>query len=123
PKVLGVDARGRFFAMEYLEPASHPLWKHQLRDGNVDIHAAQAVGRCLGRIHAVAARREGMKEAFPTGEIFESIRIEPYLRAVARKHEDLASTLHALAARTASRECAFTLVHGDVSPKNILIGP
>jgi hypothetical protein len=36
-------------------------------------------------------------------------------------HTDLAPVLHALAERTAGTRLA--LVHGDVSPKNILVGP
>src|SRR3712207_7472302 len=48
-------------------------------------------------------------------------RLEPYLRATARRHPDLALGLEALADRTLATKLA--LVHGDVSPKNILCGP
>jgi hypothetical protein len=41
--------------------------------------------------------------------------------ATATAHPDRAVALEALAAETARTKCA--LVHGDVSPKNILIGP
>ncbi|HSD00124.1 MAG TPA: phosphotransferase, partial [Casimicrobiaceae bacterium] len=41
--------------------------------------------------------------------------------ATARQHADLADRMRALAERTAATRIA--LVHGDVSPKNILIGP
>ncbi len=58
---------------------------------------------------------------FPTDRIFHDIRLEPYLLATAARHPDLAPALHALATTTAAtRRC---LVHGDVSPKNILVGP
>jgi len=43
------------------------------------------------------------------------------LLATARRHADLAPRLRELAVRTAATRIA--LVHGDVSPKNILIGP
>ena len=49
------------------------------------------------------------------------MRIEPYLIAAGRAHPDLARPLGALAETTAGTRRA--LVHGDVSPKNILIGP
>jgi len=49
------------------------------------------------------------------------LRLEPYLRATARRHPDLAARLEGLADRTAATAAA--LVHGDVSPKNILAGP
>src|SRR5204863_4441552 len=48
-------------------------------------------------------------------------RLEPYLLATASRHADLAPALQALVARTQANR--ITLVHGDVSPKNILVGP
>src|SRR3546814_21083640 len=58
---------------------------------------------------------------FPTDTIFRSIRLDPYLEATGRAHPDLAPRLADLAATTAMTKRA--LVHGDVSPKTILIGP
>jgi aminoglycoside phosphotransferase (APT) family kinase protein len=123
PKVLGVDPEAGFFAMEYLDPSSYANWKEQLRDGQVNVNTAQSVGQLLGSIHASTAGRRDVSESFQTGEIFDSIRLEPYLRATARKHPDLEARLHALADLTASPQCALALVHGDISPKNILVGP
>jgi aminoglycoside phosphotransferase (APT) family kinase protein len=47
--------------------------------------------------------------------------LEPYLVESARVHPHLADVLHALVTRTAATR--RVLVHGDVSPKNILAGP
>src|SRR5690606_4961795 len=47
--------------------------------------------------------------------------IEPYLRATALRHPDLAGSLEAIADATIAGR--YALVHGDVSPKNILVGP
>ena len=62
-----------------------------------------------------------MAARFPTDAIFHAIRLEPYLVAAARAHPNLAPRLEDLVETTASTK--RTLVHGDVSPKNILIGP
>ena len=62
-----------------------------------------------------------MRARFATDDIFHAIRLEPYLVATGRRHPDLAPALDALVARTAATK--HTLVHGDVSPKNILVGP
>src|SRR6202162_1848866 len=59
--------------------------------------------------------------AFANDETFEAIRIEPYLRATARAHPSLAHQFDALATETLATK--RWLVHGDVSPKNILAGP
>ena len=121
PKVLGHDPEHGSFAMEFLEPARHRLWKEELRQGRVDLDVARAVGERLARIHAGTARDPSIPAQFPTDAIFHAIRLEPYLEATARLHPDLASALHDLVRVTATTKCA--LVHGDVSPKNILIGP
>ena len=79
------------------------------------------MGATLARIHAHAAAQPGLEGQFDTDRIFFDIRLEPYLLATARVHPGLADVLEALVART-QRE-RRTLVHGDVSPKNILVGP
>jgi Ser/Thr protein kinase RdoA (MazF antagonist) len=104
-----------------LPESDYPLWKLLLRDGVADAATARAVGARLGRIHAGTAGRQEIARRFPTDEIFRAIRLEPYLLATARAHPHLAPALHGLAERTAATRLA--LVHGDASPKNILIGP
>ena len=82
---------------------------------------AADVARRLARIHAATAADPAVAGEFPTDAIFHAIRLEPYLLATARAHPDLAAPLERLAAVTAATKRA--LVHGDVSPKNILVGP
>ena len=105
-------------AMRFLAPDRYLLWKTALRDGLADPAFAARVADSLVRIHAATP---DVAEAFPTDEIFRAIRLEPYLLATAANHPDLASALAALVATTEAHKNA--LVHGDVSPKNILIGP
>jgi aminoglycoside phosphotransferase (APT) family kinase protein len=121
PGVLGHDPARRLFAMEYLDPAAFRLWKAALRSGSADPEFAALVGRNLAAIHAGTADRRDIADQFPTDAIFFAIRLDPYLGEAARRHPDLAPPLQALIDRTASTKRA--LVHGDVSPKNILIGP
>jgi aminoglycoside phosphotransferase (APT) family kinase protein len=119
PKVL---ARGDgVFAMEYLPDAQYPNWKAQLRDGIVDVSVAAEVGRRLARIHGKASRMAELPARFSSNAIFHAIRLEPYLLATAETHPELGSSLRHLEQVTAGTK--RTLVHGDVSPKNILIGP
>ena len=121
PRVMGHEVRDGLFVMTYLDPATHPLWKEQLRTGHADLAAATAVGQRLARIHAATAGQRTVAARFETDMIFHAIRLEPYLFATARVHPDLAQRLSDLAARTATTKLA--LVHGDISPKNILHGP
>ncbi len=121
PRVLGEDADAGWFAMEHLAPEDHPLWKAQLLAGTVEVDFAAAVGRDLSIIHARSAADPSLPAAFANDDTFEAIRIEPYLRATGRAHPELASRFDELARVTLATKRA--LVHGDISPKNILHGP
>lgn len=121
PMLLGQDAQAGALAMAFLPPDAYPLWKHQLRDGHADPAFAARVAQSLARIHAVTAADATVAAAFPTDAIFHDIRLEPYLLATGRAHPDLADRLDALVTTTQANKRA--LVHGDVSPKNILAGP
>ena len=121
PRILGHDAGVGLFAMEFLDPAQHHLWKTELKEGRADPAFAAAVGRALAAIHGGTAGRPAVAARFATDAIFHAIRLEPYLEATARAHPDLAPVLLQLVATTA--ETKLALVHGDVSPKNILAGP
>jgi aminoglycoside phosphotransferase (APT) family kinase protein len=120
PRVLAHDEAG-FFAMEFLDGARHSLWKNELREGRADAQFARQVGERLARIHAATTDDADIASQFATDASFHAIRLEPYLLATARVHPDVAARLQSLARRTAATRIA--LVHGDVSPKNILVGP
>ena len=120
PSVLASDSSLGAFAMEYLPPDRHELWKAQLARGCVIPETAATVGRHLASIHAAFAKSPSSAAEFDTGASFHALRLEPYLLATARVHTDLAPVLEALAERTARTR--LTVVHGDVSPKNILLG-
>jgi 5-methylthioribose kinase len=120
-RLLARDDDSGLFAMEYLDPALFPVWKERLRDGQVDLNFAAEVGHRLALIHTQTAGDRAIAELFATDAIFHAIRLEPYFEATARRHSEIASPLLALSARTLARKVA--LVHGDVSPKNILVGP
>ncbi len=121
PTVLAHDKDAMLFAMAYLDPSEYRLYKDELRDGRADPAVAAETGRRLARIHAGTARRPELTARFPRNDIFHAIRLEPYLEATAGKHPDLHDALFALSVRTHATRLA--MIHGDVSPKNILIGP
>jgi len=114
PAILGQDPARHVFAMEFLP---FPVWKSELAEGRIDPSFAAKVGRALARIHAepVAAER------FANDAQFHALRIEPYLLYTAGRHPDVAPRIRAIAAGVASARIA--LMHGDVSPKNILCAP
>jgi 5-methylthioribose kinase len=121
PRILGEDAAAGLFAMEWLPPDTHPVWKDRLRDGLIVDAEAAAVGDVLGRIHAATADDAVIARRFANDAIFQAIRLEPYLVATGRAHADLAGALAARVETTLAHK--RVLVHGDYSPKNILVGP
>ncbi|MFL5336979.1 MAG: phosphotransferase family protein [Geminicoccaceae bacterium] len=121
PELLFEDRAAGAVVMRYFPPADYRLWKDLLRAGEAEPGLAQAVGGRLASIHAATAGHPEVAAAFPTDAIFHDIRLEPYLIATSRAHPPLAPALRRLARRTATTKLA--LVHGDVSPKNILVGP
>ena len=121
PELLGQDEETGTLAMSYLPPDEYPLWKDQLRSGQAEREVAATVGEKLVAIHRANARDQTLAAQFSNERIFYDIRLEPYLIATASAHPDCATALHGLVEQTQANR--ITLIHGDVSPKNILIGP
>ena len=120
PKLLAHDPDAGFFAMEFLPPERFPVWKAELRDGVADADFARQVGRQLGRVHSGTAGGKVREADFNPDATFHAIRLEPYLLFTAGRHPSIAGKLGALVDQTLATKLA--LVHGDVSPKNILVG-
>jgi aminoglycoside phosphotransferase (APT) family kinase protein len=119
PEVLAEFRTEHAFVLRYLDNC--PVWKDELTTGRVDMDFAAAVGRSIGSVHAATADSPIDQGAFPSAEMFHALRVEPFILHVARTDIELAPTLKAIADDLVSRRIA--LVHGDVSPKNILVGP
>jgi len=107
PQVLSVEPESFAYTMTYAEG---PSWKDQLLAGEVRVSVARELGRRLALVHrgpdAEAAR------ALAGQGFFHELRVDPYYETVKARHPDLPIRTDF------SRE---TLVHGDYSPKNILV--
>lgn len=121
PPLVAQDAKSGCFAIGFLDPEVYPVWKEQLQRGIASPETAAAVGHRLARIHAATADDTDIAARFPTDHIFYAIRLEPYLLATAARHRGVGARLRDLAERTATTKRA--LIHGDASPKNVLVGP
>ncbi len=81
---------------------------------------AAQVATLVAAIHAGTAGDAALAARFATDRNFHELRLDPYFGAAARAHPDCAAVLQRLITDTAARKLA--LVHGDISPKNILVG-
>lgn len=117
-KVHGRSDKMHGFSMEFLDGEGVSLWKAELLAGASDTTKAAAVGDLTGKIHAASSKPDFDRSAFQNRDDFFALRLEPYLVFTAGKHayvaEDLKSLVNDL------YETDTVLVHGDVSPKNIL---
>lgn len=117
-QLYGRSERLHGFAMEYLEGSDVTLWKAELLRGAAPGSQAERVGDMLGLIHRGSARSGFDTAPFHNRDDFRALRIEPYLTFTAGRHPALAPALTALADMLHAGD--KVLVHGDVSPKNIL---
>ena len=121
PDPLGYDKQTNTLVMSYLEPELYPNWKDLLSQGIIDPNMAEAAAERLVMLHNATAGDEKLIQRFSNDSIFYDIRLEAYFLETGRTVEVLNDLMHELVESTAASKVA--LVHGDVSPKNILIGP
>ena len=113
------DHENHLLAMEAV-PQPHENWKTMLLDGRLDMDHVEQFGRLLGAIHHGGyERREETARVFDDRSFFESLRLEPYYGYAAERVSAASYFLRALVEETRSRR--ETLVHGDYSPKNVLV--
>lgn len=119
PTLYGRDPVANGFAMEYLDGADTYQWKEALLAGQPLRGEAEAVGDALGRLHAGSTGfAQADRSAFDNFTDFRDLRLEPYLAFTAGAHPELAPNFEALIASQSAHR--FAVIHGDVSPKNIL---
>ncbi len=101
-------------------PEPHDNWKSLLLAGQVRDEHIDQFGGLLAALHGHAWERRGEVEpVFAGTEFFESLRLEPYYGFAAAQVPVAAPFLQRLTAGTRLRR--LTLVHGDYSPKNVLV--
>jgi aminoglycoside phosphotransferase (APT) family kinase protein len=101
-------------------PQPHENWKSMLTSGRIDLPLVEQFGALLGEIHRRSAESvEPLREIFDDRSFFESLRLEPYYAYTAQQVPEARSFIDRLIQDTRARRLA--LVHGDYSPKNILV--
>lgn len=100
-------------------PQPHDNWKTLLLAGRLDPDHVAQFGRLLGTIHRNASGDPAVAAAFDDRSFYDSLRLEPYYRYTATQVPASAPFYDALLAETWATR--LTLVHGDYSPKNVLV--
>lgn len=117
PRVVMADENLHAFAMVDLGPI--PSWREDLASGRINPEVGAALGARLAAVHAHTAGDATTASEFASDDLFEALRIEPYLRYTAARLPEHSAALSQLADNLACTRIA--LVHGDVSPKNVIV--
>jgi 5-methylthioribose kinase len=120
PRVLLEDPEDFAIATE-AAPAAAEMWKNRLFRGEFDPTCARAAGTMLGSLIAASWNHPEARRIFGDRTVFRQLRIDPYYRFTAGIVPQFADYYHDLMQRSAAR--SVSLVHGDWSPKNLLIAP
>jgi aminoglycoside phosphotransferase (APT) family kinase protein len=80
---------------------------------------AAGLGTALAAVHRASAADPLVLRAFADRTNLDELRVEPFYREAARANPDVAERIDATLAAMLARQTS--LVHGDFSPKNILV--
>ena len=115
-KLFFEDEQEHLIAMEAV-PKPHANWKTMLLSGDVRAEHVRQFAELLAALHRnSAARAEEIQPLFQDKTFFETLRVEPYYRYIAQQAPEF---FHPLIEDTLATNAS--LVHGDFSPKNILL--
>ena len=118
PAFIFEDFEEHILVMEAV-PAPHENLKTLLLKGEVRLTFAAQFGRLLGSIHANSHNNEEYSTIFSETHYFNELRLKPYYAFTAHQLPETATFLNELIGST--KKTKLSVVHGDYSPKNILV--
>ncbi len=114
-EVIAADEQRGIAVLAWYDPQRWRNWKVELLSGRVSIELAGRLGRLLGTIARLGAERQDLACSFDNQTLFEALRIDPFFRHLLTRYPVVATLIAEL------EEQQNTLIHGDFSPKNILV--
>jgi 5-methylthioribose kinase len=118
PKVVHVDRENCLFIMTAAPVGAVP-WKDLLLGRRADLAVARQAAVLLGRLINSSRGDAWFRDHFADRRVFDQLRLDPYYRTAAARHNDVSKPLRELIAD--SLKIQTSLVHGDYSPKNMLV--
>lgn len=118
PKVVLVD-RANFLFVMTAAPQGSVVWKQSLLDGQVSMEVAERAGGVLAAMIKASQQEPAFQQQFADRTVFDELRIDPYYRTTAARCQEASEALEKLIEDSWS--IRSSLVHGDYSPKNMLV--
>jgi 5-methylthioribose kinase len=119
PNLVFLDPE-RFILVLDRVPVGSTVWKSDLLDGVINPDVAAVLGTTLAKWHNFGESDKEARLQFMEDSLFEQLRIDPFYRFVAAKNELLKPVISKLIKELEGDKT--TIVHGDFSPKNIMVG-
>ena len=119
PNLVFLDPE-RFILILDRVPVGSTVWKSDLLDGVINPDIAEVLGTTLAQWHNFGEKDKEARMQFMEDSLFEQLRIDPFYRFVAAKNQALKPVISRLIDELEGDKT--TIVHGDFSPKNIMVG-
>ena len=119
PNLVFLDP-DRFILILDRVPVGSTVWKTDLLDGVINPDVAGVLGKTLAQWHNFGETNKAARLQFMEDSLFEQLRVDPFYRFVAAKNEFLKPIIKKLISELEGDKT--TIVHGDFSPKNIMVG-
>ena len=118
PDLIDLDPEEFTLTMDRL-PRECTVWKTDLLEGVIKPSVGKDLGGILANWHNFGANSKEALDAYMEDSLFDQLRVTPFYRAVAKVNPALDKRIQELI--TEITTIKITLVHGDFSPKNIMI--
>ena len=118
PELIDFDPEDFTLTMERL-PRECTVWKSDLLSGVIKPNIGADLGRTLATWHNFGADSKESRDAYMEDSLFDQLRVTPFYRAVAKVNPTLDARIQELITEISTLK--ISLVHGDFSPKNIMI--
>jgi aminoglycoside phosphotransferase (APT) family kinase protein len=114
-RVVAHDEAAGIAVLAWYDPASWRNWKAELLAGRVEPACGTRLGHLLGTVIRASIATPGLDQAFANHHLFDALRIDPFFRHVCHRHPPVTAVVELL------ESDGRALVHGDFSPKNVLV--
>ena len=120
PRVVMEDEDLHVIVLE-AAPDDWRNYKSLLIDGVASPYPSRHIGELLAAWHSSTASWDRIPEIFQRSDALMELRVEPFFLSVARKQPEFSEVALRAGSFLTSGGCC--LVHGDATPKNVLVSP
>ena len=119
PTVIADDPAAHVAVLSWFDPSRWTNWKTQLLQGLARPAVGTELGELLAKLHSASAQRPELAREFDNMDLLTALRLEPFFVAAMRDNAFVEHRLEEAVHLMQTHRTA--LIHGDVSPKNVLI--